>query len=678
VCGNTTSTDFPTTAGALNRSFHPNSDSTQAQDVFVAKLDPGGTKLLFSTFLGGGKSDSCYGIQVDQTGSVYVAGRTQSVDFPTTSGAYKTTRPTPETNPNGSTNVDGFVTKLSSSGSSLTYSTYMPTSADAIAIDSSGNAYVLVDGNGSRVPFNLPGTSGAARPVSSGSANLVKLNAAGSAVVYSTGVGPGAFFLGIVQVGGGSAIAVDSGGNAYVTGITADSTFPTTSGAYDTSYNGAVDSWLVKINPLGTQIVFATFLGNTSAAPVSLAIDVDGNPIVGGGGSNTAFPSATSYGQTQDSRNVLLLRFNSTGSQLVSSSLIGGSGNDGLNSIAIGSDGSVVVGGSTFSSDFPVTADAISSAPPTSTAAVGFIARLSPSFDKLVYATFLSGSNSVFDISLDGTDAYAVGNTRGNLTTAGALQSAATGGLDGFVAKISGLIGPSGPVAPAITSVVSGATFQPGIVAGSWVSIIGRSLSDVTRTWQDSDFSGNTLPTSLSGVQVYFNGQPAAVYYISPTQLNVQAPAPLIGNVAVQVIRNGISGNTVTANAVASAPGLFTYSAGSKTYPAAVYPDGVLVGDPAVTPGARKAKAGDRILLYATGLGSSPAGTIIQGATPLGSPVSVSFGSVAGTVEFTGLVAVGEFQINIVVPSLPDGDSQVVLQVGGLSSQTGVVIPVTH
>ena len=167
-------------------------------------------------------------------------------------------------------------------------------------------------------------------------------------------------------------------------------------------------------------------------------------------------------------------------------------------------------------------------------------------------------------------------------TTNGAFQKALAGGEDAFVLRLDDSMGATTPVINA-GGVVSGATFQPGIVAGSWVSILGRNLSGVTRIWQGSDFSGNTLPTSLDGVQVNINGQPAAVYFISPTQLNVQAPTPLIGNVSVQVVLKGASSNTITANAVANAPGLFTYPGNSKIYPAAVYPDGVIVGDPAVT-----------------------------------------------------------------------------------------------
>ena len=125
-------------------------------------------------------------------------------------------------------------------------------------------------------------------------------------------------------------------------------------------------------------------------------------------------------------------------------------------------------------------------------------------------------------------------------------------------------------------------------------------------------------------------------------------------------------------------PGLFTYAAGGKLYPAAVFPNGAIVGDPAVTPGTQKVHAGDRIELYATGLEASPVGTIIRAPIGASHPVTVTIGSANATVEYAGLVAVGEFQINIVVPSLADGNYSLTLQIAGQSSQSDVIIPIGH
>jgi uncharacterized protein (TIGR03437 family) len=240
---------------------------------------------------------------------------------------------------------------------------------------------------------------------------------------------------------------------------------------------------------------------------------------------------------------------------------------------------------------------------------------------------------------------------------------------------------PTTVTAPNISSVVNGATFQPGIVAGSWTTITGVNMSDVSRSWTDADFNnGNILPTNLSGVQVKINNLDAPVYYISPTQINVQAPGNLSGNVNVQVIRGGVSSNSMTANAVSTAPGLFTYALGGKTYPSALY-NGTytIVGDPALYSSAAKAKSGDIIQLYGTGLGASPAGNIISSPITFSSPVTVGIGSSTVNASFAGLVGVGLFQINFTVPAgLADGDYPLTIKVNGVSSQSGVILPVTH
>jgi uncharacterized protein (TIGR03437 family) len=225
--------------------------------------------------------------------------------------------------------------------------------------------------------------------------------------------------------------------------------------------------------------------------------------------------------------------------------------------------------------------------------------------------------------------------------------------------------------------VVDGASFRPNIVAGSWVTITGANLASATRIWQDSDFtSGTALPTNLSGTSVTINGLNAAVYYISPTQVNVQAPESINGSVPVKVTVNGVTSNTATGAAGATAPALFTYSAGSSVFPAAVLPSGAIVGDPGVVGGTVKPKAGDVIELYATGLGISPAGNIINAPIALSGTLTATVGTANAVVQFAGLVAVGEFQINIIVPNLAPGNYPLTISVAGQTSQTGVTLPV--
>jgi uncharacterized protein (TIGR03437 family) len=225
--------------------------------------------------------------------------------------------------------------------------------------------------------------------------------------------------------------------------------------------------------------------------------------------------------------------------------------------------------------------------------------------------------------------------------------------------------------------VTNGATFQPGVVPGSWITVRGDNLAPVTRQWKSEDFQGDRLPTSLDGVQVLVNGRPSSVYYISPTQLNVQAPQETpTGRVWVQVSRSGDLSEPVPVDIVQNAPGLFTYTAGPKVYAAGIHLDGVYVGDPAVVPGTQTAAAGSRLLLYATGLVPSPAGRTI--AAPIPTPnVRVLFGRAEATVEFAGLISPGLFQLNVLLPDdLPAGDAEVLIAIGGVRSRAGVIVPV--
>lgn len=232
---------------------------------------------------------------------------------------------------------------------------------------------------------------------------------------------------------------------------------------------------------------------------------------------------------------------------------------------------------------------------------------------------------------------------------------------------------------PTITSVSDNNITRASIVGGSWVSIFGANLAGTTRTWNGNDFTGGSgLPTTLDGVSVKVNGVAAAVYYVSPTQLDIQAPSPLSGPVNVQVTYNGATSPSFQVNTVANAPTLFSYAVGGTTFPAALYANStVIVGDPALAGNAvAKAHVGDYIALYVNGVGSSPAGTIVNTAIAFSGPVSATVGGVTAVVAYAGLVAAGEFQVNILVPSLPPGLYPVVLTAAGQSSQSGVMIPV--
>ncbi|RLC69852.1 MAG: hypothetical protein DRI52_08145 [Chloroflexi bacterium] len=242
VTGSTASSDFPTTPGAFDTLY-------SGGDGFVVKVNADGTGLAYATFLSSGGS-----IAVDGAGSAYITGMTGSSDFPTTAGAFDRTY-------NGGY-CDAFVVKLNADGTALTYATFLGGSdwdwGHAIAVDGSGAAYITGWTNSS----NFPTTSGAFDRTHNGAGDIfvAKLNATGSALDYATFVGGDAGDRGL-------AIAVDESGAAYVTGEAGwgwPHEFPTTPGAFDRSHDGYDDAFVVKLNPAGSALVYATFLGGSN------------------------------------------------------------------------------------------------------------------------------------------------------------------------------------------------------------------------------------------------------------------------------------------------------------------------------------------------------------------------------------------------------------------------------
>lgn len=230
VAGTTDSPLFPTTAGAYDRSLNGGTDA------FIAKLNATGSTLLFSTYLGGTFDDVSAGIAVDASNNVYVTGSTVSLDFPTTPDA--ATR-------NNRGLADAFVAKLDSAGTNLMFGTYLGGARDdrgfAIAVDGAGNSYVT----GTTVSENFPTTYGAPQRNLAGSvfydAYVTKFDTTGSTRFYSTYLGGG---LGAES---GAGIAVDTNNNAYVTGTTSATDFPTTKGAYDRNLAFPSDAFVTKI-----------------------------------------------------------------------------------------------------------------------------------------------------------------------------------------------------------------------------------------------------------------------------------------------------------------------------------------------------------------------------------------------------------------------------------------------
>ena len=237
------------------------------------------------------------------------------------------------------------------------------------------------------------------------------------------------------------------------------------------------------------------------------------------------------------------------------------------------------------------------------------------------------------------------------------------------------------PGLPMITAVVNGASFLPGIAPGSWATIVGTNLAATTQTAGPSDSVAGSLPTALGGTTVTMNGLPAFVYYVSPNQINVLVPDdPTIGTIPVQVITAAGSGSVFETIKSTLAPSLFLFT---STYPAAVHADGSYVGPPSLIAGVTTtpAKPNETISLFGTGFGptnpATPAGRIAVNDAPVALPVSATIGGMSATVQ-GWMIYPGEYQFNVTVPNLPDGDAALVLDVLDNGTPTGLLLNIAH
>lgn len=237
---------------------------------------------------------------------------------------------------------------------------------------------------------------------------------------------------------------------------------------------------------------------------------------------------------------------------------------------------------------------------------------------------------------------------------------------------------------PAISLVANAEGEAPAIAPNTWVEIKGGglSLTGDFRVWTASDFTNNQMPAKLDSISVTINGKSAYVYYISPTQINVLTPPDTIsGAVAVQVTNNGVTTASFTAQARSLSPSFFVFNGGP--YVAATHTDGTLLGPTTLYPNlTTPAKPGEIVVLYANGFGPTSTPIVAGSATQSGSlptlPV-VKIGGTAATVQFAGLVAPGQYQFNVAVPSsLADGDQSITAIYGAQTTQAGTLITIHH
>jgi hypothetical protein len=430
VAGYAQSLDFPI-ANALQSVHNP--DPGQRFDGVVSKLNAAGTALVYSTYLGGNQNDLLTDIAVDNNGNAYIVGDTRSLEFPTVN-------PIQPAHAGGLR--DGVVSKLNAAGNALVYSTYLGGADDeslvGIAVDSDGAASVA----GWTGSFNFPTVNPVQPAHGGGTWDLMvsKLNAAGTALVYST-------YLGGSQDDVPWSIAVDGDGAAYVTGYTDSFNFPTINPMQPTHGGGTHDGLVSKLNAAGT-LVYSTYLGGSMNEMLwGIAVDAVGAAYVTGDTGSLDFPTVNPIqpahaGGEQDA---VVSKLNAAGTALVYSTYLGGGQDDGLRGIAVDGDGAAYVTGFTNSFNFPT----VNPIQPThgGGTADAVVSKLNAAGTALVYSTYLGGNqnDALVSIAVDGDGAaYVTGATSSaDSPTANPLQPAYAGSIDGIIAKLA-----PDPIAP--------------------------------------------------------------------------------------------------------------------------------------------------------------------------------------------------------------------------------------
>ena len=418
-------------------SFRLGSDNTYGFHIaaynnhYSLIIDP--VLLDYSTYLGGTDDDGGNGIAVDSDNHAYVTGHTESLNFPTTVGAYQVAL---------AGGYDAFVTKLSPAGDALVYSTYLGGSDDddnaySIAVDSNNHAYVTGLTRSGDFPTQNP-FQGAL--VGAADAFVTKLSPDGSALVYST-------YLGGEDIDWGYAIALDTANYAYVTGLTYSPLLFPTQNPFQPAFGGGVnDAFVTKLSQNGSALVYSTYLGGSGDdLGEGIAVDSNNNAYVGGYTDSGDFPTQNPYqGALAGEFDAFVTKLSQAGNTLVYSTYLGGKYEDYSYDIALGPEEHPYVTGKTESDDFPTTAGAFQVV-----YAGGydvFVTKLSLPGDALEYSTYLGGEK--FDlaegIAVDPDNhAYVAGETQSDTdfpVTPDAFQPVYAGGVaDAFATKLSPL-----------------------------------------------------------------------------------------------------------------------------------------------------------------------------------------------------------------------------------------------
>lgn len=715
MTGFTQDLNFPATPGA----YVANPGGASNGNVIVAKLNATGTAMSYVSHFGGATIDYGVGIAVDASGNVYLAGGTDSNNFPTTPGALKTTF-TSE-NPGAS---HCFVTKLNASGSGLAYSTFLGGRGTdrcfAIAVDAAGNAFVTGRTNSTNFPVSegayqsafrggAPQTllAGTQLGVPSSDAFVAKLNPSGSALVYAT-------YVGGSNNESGTAIAVDAQGNAYVAGITNSLNFPVTQGAIQTAFGGAQgqtdlsigDAFVLKVNPSGSGLIYSTYLGGRqNDMAFSITVDSQGSAYVAGSTASSNFPTTPRAVQPNykgaggEARIVagdgFVTKLNPAGNELVYSTFLGGTLDERASAVAVDSAGNAWVTGHTLSPDFPTTNDAFqrnhAGQPANDLFIIGdaFVTQLDAAGAAILTSSFLGGrggdvgtaiavlpDNSVIVAGLTSSTDLPV--------TTGVYQRQYFGTTgngvpvgDAFIARLG-----QSQSNISVAGIASAASYAGGAVApGEIVVLAGTGIGPATLTTAAINAQGEIART-LADTRILFDDTPAPLIYVSAGQSSAVVPYNVTGKQSVRVVveQGANRSPAITVPVVAAKPALFSANSSGRG------PGAILNQDTSFNSASNPAAKGSVIVLFGTGEGQTDPpgvdGRLANSVFPKPAlPVSVTIGGTRVTQlayagAAPGLVS-GVFQINVVIPpDAPSGDVPVTVTVGSFTSQTGLTVAI--
>ncbi|QJR09737.1 hypothetical protein DSM104443_00787 [Usitatibacter rugosus] len=571
IGGWTYATDFPTTIGAFDRGAVPGTKMG-----FVSKLNQAGSALMFSTYITGTEyifeggsapqATEVMKIAVDGSGHAYFGGIAQATDFPRTPGAYlATTEAYPV----------GFVGKLTTDGSSLAYSTYVPGDVRGLAVDAAGSAYVGL--------YNL----------------VVKLHPAGTSAIYE--------FTGLPVSEGLKALAVDASGNAYAASVTYHNFVPTTPGAFQSSKPSSAtypSGFITKINPAGDAAVYATYLGTGRSMYVSgIAVDSSGSLYVTGMSDAPngmtlpnfgSVPTLTGNQIVDGSQYALTAKLNASGSALTYAARLGGSGcnESGCsfaltrpNAIAVDSAGSAWVVGATEANNFPLVKALYSTYGDSLRRPDPFVTKISASGTTVLFSTLLNGPT----VGTAGPHSSGFGSG----ATAVAVDSIGSVYVAGYTDKVDF------PTTPGSLQ----QTRPSGIVSNAFVTKINET-KDTTTTLASAPATGTVgTPTVLTATVTGNSPTGAVVFKDGPTSIG---SAPLSGTTAQLSVSLAAGDHSLTA----------TYGGDTHNNPStsAAAPYGV--GNPGVAPTVTLTGIADGATLIATSGSIYSGGTMNLSATP--------------------------------------------------------------